>query len=338
MPELVIPERLKGKYAAVCAVVAERMIDDAWACLYKGAIEDIARLEDRLGRLRNPLIYTGAHYAQIEIPDHCPECDGCQFVSRGTKGLVCHTCWLTAELDKAEAQVAEANERFTAHTGHVGRFLTEMYQTMVDPLDEPELKVAEMCDLLLTQARQDRETLNRSPFNYPADWNQDSSLETWFPLTAEELSSLHAERDALKAQVAALSAPMSPDEKDSIYHVHGTQGVVAVREFLRYRTQRSADASPSLKQEFAALRERTASLPPLDVSALGRTPTYTDSSAVPSDDSQAPACAYGGGTGTATQPTAPVCSVCGAMMTRGQKRWWCLSCGNETAGAGEEKP
>ena len=32
-------------------------------------------------------------------------------------------------------------------------------------------------------------------------WHADSSLETWFPYTAEELVRLRAERDALRAEV-----------------------------------------------------------------------------------------------------------------------------------------
>ena len=84
-------------------------------------------------------------------------------------------------------RIGLAERKFEEHTKHVSRFLTEMYQTMIDPLDDSGFKVAELCELLLHQAREDREKLNRSPANLPADWNQDSSLETWFPLTAEEL-------------------------------------------------------------------------------------------------------------------------------------------------------
>lgn len=111
------------------------------------------------------------------------------------------------EIDRLKAQWEE-------HTKHVGRFLTEMYQTMIDPLDEPEpsLKIAELCEMLLNQAREDREKLNRSPFNWPADWNKDSSLETWFPLTAEELTRIKAENAKLQARLDAMSAPVSDEE------------------------------------------------------------------------------------------------------------------------------
>lgn len=37
----------------------------------------------------------------------------------------------------------------------------------------------------------------------PADWRKDSSLKTWFPITAMQMESLQAERDALLARVEA---------------------------------------------------------------------------------------------------------------------------------------
>ena len=46
----------------------------------------------------------------------------------------------------------------------------------------------------------------------PADWNVDSSLETWFPYTAERLKALEAENEKLKAQQA--SAPALADVEE----------------------------------------------------------------------------------------------------------------------------
>lgn len=37
----------------------------------------------------------------------------------------------------------------------------------------------------------------------PAKWSEDSSLQTWFPITSEELESLRAENKALKAKIEA---------------------------------------------------------------------------------------------------------------------------------------
>lgn len=41
---------------------------------------------------------------------------------------------------------------------------------------------------------------NRKLRALPGDWLSDSSLETWFPMTAEELKKVKAERDALKIE------------------------------------------------------------------------------------------------------------------------------------------
>lgn len=43
------------------------------------------------------------------------------------------------------------------HTIHVQEFLQEMYATMIDPVEQPKLTVAEMCELLLNAAREQRE-------------------------------------------------------------------------------------------------------------------------------------------------------------------------------------
>jgi hypothetical protein len=48
------------------------------------------------------------------------------------------------------------------------------------------------------------------------------------------------QRDALTAQVARLTAPVSDEEESSIVARHGIPGVVAVRAFLRYRAARAA--------------------------------------------------------------------------------------------------
>lgn len=48
----------------------------------------------------------------------------------------------------------------------------------------------------------------------PANWCEDSSLETWFPLTAEELKRTKAEKDALEGalrEIAELRVMISHD-------------------------------------------------------------------------------------------------------------------------------
>jgi hypothetical protein len=47
-----------------------------------------------------------------------------------------------------------------SHTKHVEAFLQGMYATMVDPVEQPRMNVAELCELLLRRAREDREALH----------------------------------------------------------------------------------------------------------------------------------------------------------------------------------
>lgn len=41
------------------------------------------------------------------MPERCPDCDSRDFISYGVTSVICKNCWLTAELDKAEAQVRQ---------------------------------------------------------------------------------------------------------------------------------------------------------------------------------------------------------------------------------------
>jgi hypothetical protein len=50
----------------------------------------------------------------------------------------------------------------------------------------------------------------------PADWFEDSSLETWFPLTAEELTRTKAERDQLRTQLATAQAELAALRKNGV--------------------------------------------------------------------------------------------------------------------------
>jgi hypothetical protein len=49
------------------------------------------------------------------------------------------------------------------HLEHVQQFLQEMYATMIDSVEQPKLTVAEMCELLLKTAREQREQLASAP-------------------------------------------------------------------------------------------------------------------------------------------------------------------------------
>jgi hypothetical protein len=58
-----------------------------------------------------------------------------------------------------EAESSKAKEGHGEHLAHVQRFLMEMYQTMVDPVEEFHGNIEQLCALLLDRARQDREML-----------------------------------------------------------------------------------------------------------------------------------------------------------------------------------
>jgi len=49
---------------------------------------------------------------------------------------------------------------FNAHTEEVGKFLSDMYAVMVDPVEEHGMKVKDLCDLLLKRASEDRQKIN----------------------------------------------------------------------------------------------------------------------------------------------------------------------------------
>lgn len=51
----------------------------------------------------------------------------------------------------------EAQQQHTTHLQHVEQFLNDMYATMVDPVEQPPMKIAEMCALLLKTAQEQRE-------------------------------------------------------------------------------------------------------------------------------------------------------------------------------------
>lgn len=70
--------------------------------------KEIEALKDRIQRLTVPAVYEGAHYSTVEVPEICPVCDGRNFISHGTRGIVCYICWLTAALDESETNLIHA--------------------------------------------------------------------------------------------------------------------------------------------------------------------------------------------------------------------------------------
>lgn len=70
---------------------------------------------------------------------------------------------------------------------------------------------------LRTQIAAERERADRAEADAEMGrrWRADSSLETWFPYTAEELARTKAERDALRERVARLEAALDKIESDT---------------------------------------------------------------------------------------------------------------------------
>jgi hypothetical protein len=83
---------------------------------------------------------------------------------------------------------------------------------MVDPLDDEQRNVADTCLLLLQAARDTREQLHRHG-TLLADWSKDSSLETWFPLTAEEFTRTKTALASLQEANSRLSAELMEARK-----------------------------------------------------------------------------------------------------------------------------
>src|ERR1700735_2415838 len=67
------------------------------------------------------------------------------------------------QLEVYAARLTEEFERFEAHTKAVADFLNEMYATMIDPCEQPIMTVAQMCELLLKTARENRERFAAMP-------------------------------------------------------------------------------------------------------------------------------------------------------------------------------
>lgn len=73
------------------------------------------------------------------------------------------------------------------HKRYVAEFLREMYATMIDPIEEPRLTVADLCDLLLNAARDQREQLNRLNSGNPNYTPYAGGLDVGGPFMAEQL-------------------------------------------------------------------------------------------------------------------------------------------------------
>ncbi|HWX40366.1 MAG TPA: dATP/dGTP pyrophosphohydrolase domain-containing protein [Blastocatellia bacterium] len=109
--------------------------------------------------------------------------------------------------------IEEAREQLSEHLQHVEQFLNDMYATMIDPVEQPKMNVAEMCALLLKTAQDQREVAYRAGaesralqtpriqnfWNAQAEWSQatfglDTERDHIGPLK-------HLAKEAIEAQV-----------------------------------------------------------------------------------------------------------------------------------------
>lgn len=64
------------------------------------------------------------------------------------------------DCERAAPQPPSDPITFAQHVAYVQRFLIDMYQVMVDPVEEFRGNITELCELLLRRAKEDREVLN----------------------------------------------------------------------------------------------------------------------------------------------------------------------------------
>jgi hypothetical protein len=69
----------------------------------------------------------------------------------------CKLCAGQSVPEPSAAPMEEARQALHDHLAHVQKFLQEMYATMVDPCDDFQGNIAELCELLIKTAREQRE-------------------------------------------------------------------------------------------------------------------------------------------------------------------------------------
>jgi len=65
------------------------------------------------------------------------------------------------QVEACHARLKEEFDKWDTHLASVGQFLNDMYATMIDPVEQPIMKVDEMCALLLKTATAHREKFER---------------------------------------------------------------------------------------------------------------------------------------------------------------------------------
>jgi hypothetical protein len=85
----------------------------------------------------------------------------------------------------------------------------------------------------------------------PADWRVDSSLKTWFPITAEELERARAQVDTLAAALRYARSNLRHAE-----HCHSNKPMVPPQGFNRYACDCGCDAARNLATDALAGLQR----------------------------------------------------------------------------------
>jgi hypothetical protein len=106
-------------------------------------------------------------------------------------------------------------QAFEEHTQHVAEFLNDMYATMIDPVEQPKLKVAELCELLLATARDQRERFAEAQRGMSDSRIQEKEAQGWIPV--EQSAPARGEIVLLFTNERAIeSGWLRPDEDEFI--------------------------------------------------------------------------------------------------------------------------
>jgi hypothetical protein len=131
---------------------------------------------------------------------------------------------LETELNAANAEVERVTRELADATDILTTFCPECIEGSTPMFDgegnETGSQTCECCGgsgtLKFPRIVEERRILAAKLAHLPADWSQDSSLETWFPYTAQELATLRAASEADKpdlAQALRLNAHLTDAEE-----------------------------------------------------------------------------------------------------------------------------
>lgn len=163
--------------------------------------------------------------------------------------------------EELETEIKDKDRRFEEHTKAVGQFLSDMYATMVDPVEDHDLKVKELCDLLLKHATEDREQIERlrSVINTPEieDFDKGVPLEA-----AHQIERWGADHDVGKQPEdwfwlcgylagKALAAMKSGDTEKAKHHCIST--AAAMRNWHKHIATGESAMRPGISAEKAAI-------------------------------------------------------------------------------------